>query len=685
LRAVHAPRILAALGCALALLGPAGAGAAEPRSGIDRSAFDTSVRAQDEFFRHVNGGWIKSTEFPADKSYIGVLSTMQDDTRARLRSLIEAAAQGGGGDADARRIGDLYASFMDAPRRDSLGVSPLAGELKAIEAIGDRAALTAALARLGRLGAEMPLASRVDQDDRDSTRYVPGLWQGGLGLPDRDYYLKTDDATFAAIRAKYLEHLATLLHLAGDSDVRGQAEAVLDLETRLAAAQWSRVETRDPVKAYNLIGIAKLPEAVPSFDWAPWLAAAGLAGPGLAVDRVRDVIVGQPSYVGRLGELTRSVPLPAWKAYAKTRLLAAYAPYLSQSFVDARFAFNGTVLRGALQDRPRWYRGVELVDDALGESLGRVYVAAWFPPAHKAKIEALVGNLTKAYRQSIATLDWMGPETKQAAFAKLDRMALKIGYPKRFRDYSALRIARDDLVGNVMRAREFEVRRGLAKLGKPVDRDEWHMNPQQINAYYHPGLNEIVFPAALLQAPLFDPDADDAVNYGAIGAIIGHEISHAFDDSGSQYDADGNLRVWWTPADRERFEAKTRVLVAQYAAFVPVPGYPLDGELTLGENIADNSGLEIAHKAYRLSLAGKPAPTIEGMSGDQRFFYGFAQAWRSKQRPQSLLEQIKSDPHSPDDFRVDGPVRNHPAFYPTFGVKAGDAMYLPPEQRVSIW
>ena len=677
---------LAALGCALALLAPfTAAAAAEPRSGIDRTAFDPGVRAQDDFFRHVNGGWMKSAEFPADKSYIGVLEKMHDETQTRLRALIEAAAQSAAGDADARRVGDLYASFMDEASRESLGVAPLAGELKAIDAIGDRAALTAALARLARLGADLPLASRVDQDDRDSARYVPTLWQGGLGLPDRDYYLKTDDATFAGVRAKYVDYLATLLRLAGESDSRSQAEAVLALETQIAAAQSTRVETRDPVKAYNLIAIPKLPEAVPAFDWASWLAAAGFARPGLGVDKVPDVIVGQPSYVVRLGELTRSAPLPAWKAYAKTRLLASYAPYLSKAFVDARFAFNGTVLRGTLQDRPRWFRGVQLVDEALGESLGRVYVAAWFPPGHKAKMEVLVGNLMKAYRQSIGALDWMGPQTKQAAFAKLDKMSLKIGYPKQFRDYSALVIARDDLVGNVTRAREFEYRRGLSKLGKPVDRDEWHMNPQELNAYYNPGLNEIVFPAGLLQPPMFDPEADDAVNYGAIGAIIGHEISHAFDDSGSQYDADGNLRVWWTPADRERFEAKTKALVAQYSAFVPVPGYHLDGELTLGENIADNSGLEIAYKAYQLSLAGKPARAIEGMSGDQRFFYGFAQAWRAKQRPQSLLEQIKSDPHSPEEFRVDGPVRNHPAFYATFGVKPGDAMYLPPEKRVSIW
>jgi putative endopeptidase len=677
---------LAALAAAFALLVPIACTAAttEMRSGIDRSAFDPSVRSQDDFFRHVNGGWMKSAEFPADKSYIGVLDKMNDGTKARLHALIEAAAKNGG-DAEARRVGDLYASFMDEGRLESLGVKPLAPELKAIDAIADRSQLAATLARLGRLGAAVPLANRIDQDDRDSTRYVPTLWQGGLGLPDRDYYLKTEDATFAGVRAKYVDYLSTLLRLAGESDTRATAEAVLALETQIAAAQWTRVATRDPVKAYNRVDIAALPQLAPALDWSSWLAAAGIAGPRLAIDKVPDVLIGQPSYVTKLGELMQSAPLPAWKAYAKTRLLASYAPYLSKAFVDARFAFNGTVLRGTTEDRPRWYRGVTLVDDSVGEGLGRLYVAAWFSPAHKAKMETLVANLMKAYRQSLGTLDWMGPETKKAAFAKLDKMSLKIGYPKQFRDYSALTIARDDLVGNLMRAREFEVRRGLAKLGKPVDRDEWQMTPQELNAYYNAGLNEIVFPAGILQAPLFDPDADDAVNYGAIGAIIGHEISHAFDDSGSQYDAEGNLRVWWTPADRARFEAKTKALVAQYSAFVPVPGYQLDGELTLGENIADNSGLEIAYKAYRLALAGKTAKTIDGMSGDKRFFYGFAQAWRAKQRPQAMLEQIKSDPHSPEEFRVDGPVRNHPAFYATFDVKPGDAMYLAPEQRVSIW
>jgi putative endopeptidase len=675
---------VALAGVVLGVMLVASGAAAAGRSGIDRSALDASVRAQDDLFLHANGTWLRKTDFPADKSYIGVSSEMDDATRLQLRGLIEAAAKGRG-DAEVRKIGDLYASFMDEARLESLGVKPLAEELRAIDAVADAAGLAATLGRLGQMGVAVPLGVSVGQDDRDSSRYVPSLWQGGLGLPDRDYYLKGDDATFAEVRAKYVDYLATLLALAGAQDNRDAAAAVLALETDLARLQWTLVEVRDPVKTYNRFDIVALSGLAPAFAWADFMSAAGLAGPGLASGVVPDVLIGQPSYVTALGALTRSAPLAIWKAYAKTHLLAAYAPFLDKAFVDASFAFNGAVLSGTLRMTARWRRGVQLVDSSIGEGLGHLYVARYFAPQVKAKIEALVGNLVAACRQSIGALDWMGPETKRAAYAKLDKMSIKVGYPDRFRDYGALALARDDLVGNVMRAREFEYRRDLGKLGQPIDRAEWGMTPQTINAYYDSNMNEIVFPAAVLQRPAYDPDADDAANYGSIGSLIGHEISHAFDDAGSQYDADGNLRVWWTAADRERFEAKTKALVAQYSAFVAVPGYAVDGELTLGENIADNAGLEIAYRAYKLALGAAAAPVIDGLSGDERFFYGFAQSWRSKQRPQDLLEQIKSDPHAPDEFRVNGTVRNHPAFYSTFAVKPGDRMYLPPEQRVSIW
>jgi len=401
--------------------------------------------------------------------------------------------------------------------------------------------------------------------------------------------------------------------------------------------------------------------------------------------KVKYLIVSQPSYVSGLSQQFETAPLASWKAYFRARLLGTYAPYLSQDFVDTRFALVGTVLQGTPELAPRWQRGVALVEGSYGEPLGKLYVARHFPPGHKLKMEALVANLLEAYRQSIDSLDWMSPATKQEAQAKLAKFTPKIGYPTQWRDYSTLQIKRDDLVGNVMRASAFEADRHLAKLGQPVDRSEWFMTPQTINAYYNPELNEIVFPAAILQPPFFDASADDAANYGAIGAVIGHEISHGFDDAGSQYDGDGNLRDWWSAEDRARFAEKTQVLVAQYGAFSPVKGYRIDGQLTLGENIADVSGLAVAHQAYRLSLAGKDAPVIDGLAGDVRFFYGWAQAWRGKSREATLVQQLKSDPHSPEEFRTNGSVRNQTSFFDTFSVKPGDGLWLAPSERVKIW
>ena len=677
-----------------AALAPLHAEPAAPlASGIDRSAIDPAVRAQDDFYRHVNGNWLAHATFPPDKAYIGVTEQLYDRTQDELRELIEAASHRTG-DPEAAQIGDLYASFMDEATVEKLGLQPLAGELAAIDAVGDRAQLAALLPRLARLGVGMPIEMYIGQDDRDATRYVPSLVQAGLGLPNRDYYLNLDDAKFREVRERYVAYLARLLALAdttadkADSGAAAAAtaaaeptaQAILGLETELARVQWSEVANRDPIKGYNLVALSGLPALAPVLDWSAYLAGAGLAG------KTPNVVVRQPSYLRGVSTLVESVPLATWKSYARARLLGAYAPFLPEAFVDTRFAFAGTVLAGTPQNRPRWKRGVTLVDQSIGEGLGKLYVAKYFPPQNKARMDVLVANLLAAYRTSIVTLDWMSPATKQQALAKLAKFNAKIGYPKRWIDYRTLEIRRTDLVGNVMRARRFEDARQLAKLGKPIDRDEWGMTPQTINAYYDPSLNEIVFPAAYLQAPNFDAAADDAVNYGAIGATIGHEISHGFDDEGSQYDGDGNLRDWWTAQDKERFAAKTKALVAQYSAFVAVPpDYHVNGELTLGENIADNSGLAIAYKAYHLSLAGKPAPMIDGMSGDERFFYGYAQSYRSKERDEALLAQIKSDPHSPEEFRVTGSVRNQPAFYTTFGVKPGDKMYLPPAERVLMW
>ncbi len=648
--------------------------------GIERTAIDSSVRAQDDLYRHVNGRWLKTATFRPDQAYIGVSEEISDLTQQQLRMLVENA-QRRGDDPEASRLGDLYASFMDETAIEQRGLKPLAAELAAIDAVTDRAQFAALMPRLARLGVGMPIDLSIGQDDRNATRYVPALVQSGIGLPDRDYYLNLGDTKFAGVRKKYAAHLAKLLTLAGaGSNADRDARAVLALETELARVQWSAVENRDPVKGYNRVELGALPALAPGIDWPAYLAAAGIEG------KTPDLLVRQPSYLKALGGLLVSVPLSTWKAYARTHLLGAYAPYLPKAFVDARFAFVATVLRGTLANRPRWKRGVQLVDQSIGEALGKLYVAAYFPPENKRRMDALVANLLVAYRDSIATLAWMGQATRQEALAKLAKFNTKIGYPKRWIDYGTLRIRRDDLVGNVMRARSFEDARQLAKLGRAIDRDEWGMTPQTVNAYYDPSMNEIVFPAAFLQAPHFDAAADDAVNYGAIGAVIGHEISHGFDDEGAQYDGDGNLRDWWTAQDKANFAAKTKALVAQYDAFVAVlPGYHVNGELTLGENIADNAGLAIAWKAYQRSLDGRPAPVIDGMRGDERFFYGFAQAWRSKTRPDALLAQVKSDPHSPDEFRVTGAVRNLSGFYATFGVKPGDKMYLAPADRVTIW
>jgi predicted metalloendopeptidase len=673
-------RWLLALACSATLFaGCAGMVGRPVHSGIDLAGGEPAVRPQDDLYRHVNGKWVQATEIPNDKSYIGSWESIQDTVQEQLRGLLEAAAKRRD-DADARRIADLYASFMDEAAVERAGLAPLAGELAAIDAIQSPAELGRAMGRLARIGVGTPIGMAIEQDARDAQRYVPILVQDGLGLPDRDYYLVADDAKFAAARASYATYLTRLLQLSGTAgDAAASAGAVIALETALARGQWSRVESRDPVKTYNKIETAALATLAPSLDWPGWLAAAGLAG------KAGDAIVHQPSYLRALSTELTATPLPVWKTYLRVRLLHSYAPYLGKGFVDARFAYVGTTLSGATENLPRWRRGVTLVDASVGESLGKLYVETYFPAESKRRMERLVANLLETFGESIDTLDWMGPATKKEAHAKLAAFAPKIGYPKRWIDYSTLEIRPGDLVGNVVRARAFDWARDLAKLGKPVDRDEWYMTPQTVNAYYNPSLNEVVFPASVLQPPLFDPSAEDAVNYGAIGAIIGHEISHGFDDQGSQYDGNGNLRVWWTEEDRKRFEAKTKMLVAQYSAFSPLPGYHLNGELTLGENIADNSGLEIAYRAYRRSLGGKTAPVIDGMSGDERFFYGFAQAYRSKTREALLLTWIKSDPHSPDEFRVKGVARNHPAFYATFGVKAGDGMYLAPEERVSIW
>jgi predicted metalloendopeptidase len=646
-------------------------------SGIDPQFIDASVRPQDDFYTYINGKWLATVEIPADKGGYGSFDKLKDDSERQLKALIEELGDARA-DPDAQKIAALYASFLDEAKLEELGLKPIAREMAQIDAITDKKQIPALIAHFHRRGIEAPYAPTVHQDARDPTKYVVDFAQSGLGLPDRDYYLK-DDAKLKYVRTEYRAHIERLAKLAGNRNPRQDARDILTLETQLAKAQWSKVQNRDPVKTYNKTRMVDLARVMPAYDWNEYLVGAGVDG------KVEYVIVSQPSYMAALGKLLRKTPLPVWKTYFKWRVLSSAAPYLSKAFVEEHFAFYGTTLHGIPEDRPRWKRGVELVNQAIGEGLGKFYVVKYFPPENKARMHALVQNLIAAYRGSIDTLDWMGADTRKAAQEKLDKLALKIGYPDKWREYGKLSLARDDLYGNIGRAREFEYWRNIDKLGKPIDRSEWWMAPQIVNAYYNEELNEIVFPAAILQPPFFNAEADDAVNYGGIGAVIGHEISHGFDDWGSQYDADGKLRDWFSKEDHAKFKAKTRALVRQYNAYEPVPGFHVNGELTLGENIADNSGLAIAYKAYKISLAGKHAPLIDGLTGDQRFFAGWAQVWRGKVRDDEAVVRIKSDQHSPQAVRGYAPLVNQPGFYDAFGVKPGDKMYLPPGQRISIW
>jgi predicted metalloendopeptidase len=670
------PALLSAVLTSLLLAASAPPALAQATSGIDSTSPDPAISPRQDFYRHVNAGWMRRTEIPADQTAIDAFSQIHDAIQPQLRGLIEAAA--GSSDAQARKIQVLYASFMDEATVNGLGQRPLAAQMAAIDAIASPRALATHFAQAVRYGVRGPLQFGVSVDDRDATRHAAFLSQGGLGLPDRAYYLNASDPRMQAARGAYLAYATRMLALAGVADAPALAQQVLALETALARTHWTRVQLRDPVKLYNPMLRPQLQRLAPAIDWDAFAQAVGTAG------REKRLIVGQPSALAGLSKQLQATPLATWKAYAKLRWLGTYGDYMDAETVAARFALRAA-LGGATENQPRWKRGIELVEWAMGEGLGQLYVAKYFPPESQRRMDQLVANLLAAYGQSLAGLDWMSPATKKEAQAKLATFMPKVGHPKRWRDYGALQVDASDLVGNVQRAHAFEHDRQLAKLGAPIDRDEWGMSPQTVNAYYNASLNEIVFPAAILQPPFFDAQADDAANYGAIGAVIGHEISHGFDDEGSQYDAKGNLRNWWTKADRTRFAAKTKMLVQQYDAFEPLPGYKVNGALTLGENIADNAGLAIAYKAYQIALGGKPAPAIDGLSGDQRFFYGFAQVWRANVREPRMIQLLKTDPHAPDAFRANGSVRNHPAFHGTFGTQPGDAMWLAPARRVSLW
>jgi predicted metalloendopeptidase len=651
-------------------------------SGIDLQYADEAVRIQDDFYRHVNGKWLATTPIPAYTAGYDSWRQIDDAARAQLRDIIEGlCAAADPADPDQQKIAALYASFMDEAALERLGLTPLDAQFGRIDALQTKRQIASLIAWFNHIGVSAPFSPYVHQDARDPTRYVFELAQDGLGLPDRDYYL-LDTSQLRQARLLYGLHVVRMLRLAGDAEAVRHARQIVTLETELARAQWSRLDNRNPVRTYNKVAFSRLAALAPAYDWPAYLAAAGVAG------RTDDLVIEQPSYLRDLSNLLARYPLEAWKSYFRWRLLIEFAPYLSSRFVEERFAFYDTSLRGVPQIEPRWRRGVELVDDSIGEALGRIYTARYFSPESRARIEALVHNLLDAYRADIDRLDWMSPATRQRAQAKLARFTPKIGAPTVWRDYSALQFSSDDLLGNVLRARQFEYQRNLNKLGQPIDRSEWFMTPQTVNAYYNPEMNEIVFPAALLQPPLFNPQADDAVNYGSIGAVIGHEISHGFDDQGSQYDGDGHLLGapgWFSHADFRRFRARTHALVKQYQAREPVPGYHVNGELTLGENIADNSGLAIAYQAYRLSLGGAQAPVIDGLTGDQRFYMGWAQVWRDKSRESATIMQLTSDPHAPGMYRGSLPLMNQQPFYDAFDVRPGDRMYLPPQQRVRLW
>jgi predicted metalloendopeptidase len=648
-------------------------------SGIDKTNFDTAVRPQDDLFRAVNGAWLAKTEIPADKSNYGSFTKLDDDSEANLRVIIEAAAAKAEKTAgsEEQKVGDLYASFMDEAAIETLGVKAIAEEFAAIDAIKDSAGLLAGMGALAQVGVGVPIYPYVHQDAKDANQYTGDFYQAGLTLPDRDFYL-LNDAKFKGIRADYLKHMETMLGLAGIETPAKAAKDILALETRIAKAHWDKVKNRDPVATYNRYLVADLAKLSKEIDWPLYLKAVGF-------DDQPAIVVSQPSFITAIGKELKATPLEMWKTYLKWHVLDAAAPSMSKALVDENFAFHGKILNGVQENRPRWKRGVEVVENALGEAVGKIYVEKHFPPEAKARMLTLVENLRKAYELSIKDLTWMSDATKQKALEKLAKFRVKIGYPNEWRDYSALEIKAGDLMGNLKRAAQFEYQRNLGKLGKPLDRNEWFMSPQTVNAYYNPEMNEIVFPAAILQPPFFDLNAEDAANYGGIGAVIGHEFSHGFDDQGSQYDGDGNLKSWWADEDRKKFEALTAALAKQYDAYEPIKGYPINGKFTLGENIADLAGLTIAAKAYQLSLGGQPAPVMDGLSGEQRLFMGWAQVWRRKYREENLINRIKTDPHSPSEFRANGTPLNVPSFYSAFGIKETDKMYKPEAERITIW
>ncbi|MFT5163470.1 MAG: putative endopeptidase [Alteromonadaceae bacterium] len=647
--------------------------------GVDVANFDKSVRPQDNFYQYVNGTWLNNQVIPGDQTAVGAFYTLRENAREDVLNIIEELAKKDNlkVGSDEQKVADLYRSFMNEESIEKQGLAPLKTELAAIEAISDQTSLLQYFATSQVNGVSTPLQFYINVDGKVATEYRVHFWQGGISLPDRDYYFNEEER-FADIRKAYVAHVEKMFTLAGFEQPQRGAEKVMAIETTMASNQWTKVQTRDSEKRYNKFAIADLNQVSDKINWQAFLNAYG-------VSDVKQVIINQPSFAKGFGEMISATSLPDWKIYLRWKLLNSRATQLTAAVDLEHFEFFSKTLNGQTEQRPRWKRGVDTVSNALGEVIGKVYVGRHFKPQAKTKMVTLVENLRKAYGKSIDELEWMSIPTKLAAKEKLASFDPKIGYPDVWKDYSTLTISSTNLIANLINASTSQHKLDIKKLGGPIDKKEWAMTPQTVNAYYNPSKNEIVFPAAILQPPFFNMQADDAVNYGGIGAVIGHEMGHGFDDQGSKYDGEGNLRNWWSESDLSEFASRTKALVTQYSDYQVFDDLKVNGELTLGENIGDLAGLTIAYKAYKLSLDGKEAPMISGYTGDQRFFLGFAQIWQGKMKEKALRNRVATDSHSPGKFRALGALSNMPEFYQAFSVKEGDKMYIAPEKRVKIW
>jgi putative endopeptidase len=644
--------------------------------GINLADGDRSVKAGDDFYRYAIGRWLDTNQIPADRTSWSTFAVLAEQSENRLKAIVEALPANAPNGTNEQKVGDFYRTYLDTDTIEKLGLTPARASLDAIANVRTHEDVVRIMGRPD-LPVRAPVGEGITVDQKNPDRYIISVSQGGLGLPQRDYYLK-DDAKLVEIRTQYKAHIERMLALAGEKNPAEQAKSILDLETQIAKIHWPVEKRRDRSLTYNLRTREELEKLAPTFPWQAQLAAAGIAAQREFVVRELDAVEG-------LAKMFTQVPVATWRSYLTYHFLANTASNLPKAFDDERFGFYGRTLNGQPQQRDRWKRAMAGLDSGLGEATGQLYVAKYFPPESKAKMLALVENLRAAYAERVKQLPWMSEATKKAALEKLATFRPKIGYPDKWRDYSALEVRAGDAFGNSIRAAVFDWNRDVARLGKPTDRDEWGMNPQTVNAYYNPTFNEIVFPAAILQPPYFDANADAAVNYGAIGGVIGHEMGHGFDDQGSKSDARGILRTWWAPEDETAFKKLVDSLATQYSGYTALPGLNLNGRLTLGENIGDLGGLSVALEAYRLALKGKPAPVLDELTGEQRFFLSWAQAWRNLMRDESLRNLVMSDPHSPPRFRVNGVVRNMDAWYSAFAIQPGDALYLPPEQRVRIW